>query len=182
MKKTHLKKLCANIFILFRPRSVELCFPDHVDGLVQERRNFIANALELRLSCSNPSMWFPLYKVHDLYVHENYIFLSITLHCWIHFLVIHHFSIVSLLRKLLYNLHCIIILTCSCLMCITCDTKNLFFFFNLIAEMHWFDEKIYNTMNVLIWARSGPVRCFIRDLISHWPKSMLSYKVMEHQD
>ena len=27
----------------------------HFDGLVQERRNFIANALELRLSCTNPS-------------------------------------------------------------------------------------------------------------------------------
>ena len=29
----------------------------HVDGLVQERRNSIANALELRLSCTNPSMY-----------------------------------------------------------------------------------------------------------------------------
>ena len=28
----------------------------HVGGLVQERRNSIANALELRLSCTNPSM------------------------------------------------------------------------------------------------------------------------------
>ena len=28
----------------------------HIDGLVQERRNSIANALELRLSCTNPSM------------------------------------------------------------------------------------------------------------------------------
>ena len=26
----------------------------HIDGLVQERRNSIANALELRLSCTNP--------------------------------------------------------------------------------------------------------------------------------
>ena len=26
----------------------------HIDGLVQERRNSIANALELRLSCANP--------------------------------------------------------------------------------------------------------------------------------
>ena len=26
----------------------------HLDGLVQERRNSIANALELRLSCTNP--------------------------------------------------------------------------------------------------------------------------------
>ena len=28
---------------------------DYFDGLVQERRNSIANALELRLSCTNPS-------------------------------------------------------------------------------------------------------------------------------
>ena len=26
----------------------------YIDGLVQERRNSIANALELRLSCTNP--------------------------------------------------------------------------------------------------------------------------------
>ena len=31
----------------------------HVNGLVQERRNSIANALELRLSCTNPLMWYP---------------------------------------------------------------------------------------------------------------------------
>ena len=28
----------------------------YIDGLVQERRNSIANALELHLSCTNPSM------------------------------------------------------------------------------------------------------------------------------
>ena len=28
-----------------------------IDGLVQERRNSISNALELRLSCTNPSKW-----------------------------------------------------------------------------------------------------------------------------
>ena len=27
----------------------------HINGLVQERRNSIASALELRLSCTNPS-------------------------------------------------------------------------------------------------------------------------------
>ena len=31
---------------------------NHVDGLVQERHNSIANALELHLSCTNPSMLF----------------------------------------------------------------------------------------------------------------------------
>ena len=30
----------------------------HTDGLVQERRNSIANALELHLSCTNPSIWY----------------------------------------------------------------------------------------------------------------------------
>ena len=29
----------------------------HIDGLVQERRNSSANTLELRLSCTNPSIW-----------------------------------------------------------------------------------------------------------------------------
>ena len=29
----------------------------HIDGLVQERCNSIANALELHLSFTNPSMW-----------------------------------------------------------------------------------------------------------------------------
>ena len=29
-----------------------------IDGLVQERRNSIANAMELGLSCTNPSVWF----------------------------------------------------------------------------------------------------------------------------
>ena len=28
-----------------------------IDGLMQEKRNSIANALELRLSCTNPSIW-----------------------------------------------------------------------------------------------------------------------------
>ena len=29
----------------------------HIDDLVQERRNFIANAVELRLPCINPSIY-----------------------------------------------------------------------------------------------------------------------------
>ena len=38
----------------------------HIDGLMEERRNSIANALELRLSCTNPSIWckeWPTYHV-----------------------------------------------------------------------------------------------------------------------
>ena len=34
----------------------------HFDGLVQERRNSIANALELRLSCINPSIYYPSFR------------------------------------------------------------------------------------------------------------------------
>ena len=35
---------------------VEFCI-ENIGGLVQERRNSIANALELPLSCTNLSMW-----------------------------------------------------------------------------------------------------------------------------
>ena len=40
--------------------------PDYINGLVQERRNSIADALELRLSCTNPSIWAlkPLGSIH----------------------------------------------------------------------------------------------------------------------
>ena len=36
---------------------------EHIDELVQERRNSIANALELRLSCTNPSTYTSFYIV-----------------------------------------------------------------------------------------------------------------------
>ena len=35
----------------------DLLYEIHIDGLLQERRNSIANALELSLSCINPSIW-----------------------------------------------------------------------------------------------------------------------------
>ena len=34
------------------------CFKLHIDGLVQERRNLSAFAMELRLSCSKPSLYY----------------------------------------------------------------------------------------------------------------------------
>ena len=37
--------------------SSEITMIDHIDGLVQERRNSIANTLELHLSCINPSIY-----------------------------------------------------------------------------------------------------------------------------
>ena len=46
IKHLQVVKLCQH-------RSAETRY----DGLVQERRNSIANALELRLSCTNPSIW-----------------------------------------------------------------------------------------------------------------------------
>ena len=50
-----------------------------VDGLAQERRNSIANTLELRLSCTNPSMW----RVAE---QQNTFILKLTLGLWeIHF-------------------------------------------------------------------------------------------------
>ena len=38
--------------------TLEICLNRavYIDGLVQERRNSIANTLELRLSCTNPSI------------------------------------------------------------------------------------------------------------------------------
>ena len=44
---------------------------DYIDGWVQERRNSIANALELRLSCTNPMtssdhLWLWLILIMDV--------------------------------------------------------------------------------------------------------------------
>ena len=44
------KWIDLNIFSVNEEKSLE-----YIDGLVQERRNSIADALELRLSCTNPS-------------------------------------------------------------------------------------------------------------------------------
>ena len=43
------------IFIDFNYHEVYAWYIHQFDGLLQERRNSIANALELRLSCTNPS-------------------------------------------------------------------------------------------------------------------------------
>ena len=50
-------------------------FSFHVDGLVQERRNSIANTLELRLSCTNPSMYRLFYTCFTMaYPNKDNIF------------------------------------------------------------------------------------------------------------
>ena len=63
---------------LCAPGAVELCcllsdsqWDIYIDGLMQERSNSIANALELRLSCTNPSIW--PHPVHP----KNYIHVSL---------------------------------------------------------------------------------------------------------
>ena len=38
----------------------------HIDGLVQERRNSIGISLELRLSCTNPSIWCHIISLDQL--------------------------------------------------------------------------------------------------------------------
>ena len=43
----------------------------HFDGLVQERRNSIANALELRLSCTNPSTYHHHQLSHRFHLHVS---------------------------------------------------------------------------------------------------------------
>ena len=49
---------CEYIFILAEVNSdLDDVSCLHIDGLVQERRNSIANALELRLPCTNPSIY-----------------------------------------------------------------------------------------------------------------------------
>ena len=40
-------------------------YNSHFDGLVQERHNSIANTLELRLSCTNPSILCSIFPSHD---------------------------------------------------------------------------------------------------------------------
>ena len=48
---------------------------DHIDGLVQERLNSIANALELHLSCTNPPIYFlpswASYLLHIVFILEE---------------------------------------------------------------------------------------------------------------
>ena len=48
----------------FAPGTEVLTDIVHIDGLVQERRNSIASAMELRLSCTNPLIWHKPYLCH----------------------------------------------------------------------------------------------------------------------
>ena len=42
-------------FVAIEASGLQFFVQPHINGLVQERRNSIANALELRTSCTNPS-------------------------------------------------------------------------------------------------------------------------------
>ena len=60
---------------------------DHIDKLVQERRNSNALAMELRLSYTNRSIWwFPCYNINfDRITEYYYIFWynALVLHKWL---------------------------------------------------------------------------------------------------
>ena len=43
-------------------------YKDKIDGLVQERSNSIANAMELRLSCTNPSRWTHNHLIFTMWI------------------------------------------------------------------------------------------------------------------
>ena len=50
---------CLLTQLILKSLSPDIKVARHIDWLVQERRNSIANALELRLSCTNPSIYSP---------------------------------------------------------------------------------------------------------------------------
>ena len=43
----------------------------HMDGLVQERHNSSALAMELRLSCTNPLIWYPMLLVGEIWRYHS---------------------------------------------------------------------------------------------------------------
>ena len=51
------------VFISIYIHTYRLYIHVYIDGLVQERSNSIANALELRLSCTNPSIYYPCLSI-----------------------------------------------------------------------------------------------------------------------
>ena len=58
------------------PEAMTIQFCDaYIDGLVQERRNSIANALELRLSCTNPSIYDTMASMSDRFFQSVLYFL-----------------------------------------------------------------------------------------------------------
>ena len=56
---------------MFKTTLLIRCYVNHIDGLVQERRNSIANVLELRLSWTNPSIWCWCWDVSKISMPNN---------------------------------------------------------------------------------------------------------------
>ena len=71
-------KLVANPDACEWDKEVGRWLVDQIHGLVQERRNSIANTLELHLSCSNLSMGKCKKDVTPLLTHWSYVFLALT--------------------------------------------------------------------------------------------------------
>ena len=69
------------------------CISYYIDGLVQERCNPIANALELHLSCTNPSVWTIFHLRLCMCKHMQAVLFT-SMHCGL---------------PPLYNMHCIIV-------------------------------------------------------------------------
>ena len=57
-------------FSYWRAASSHWNWQGHIDGLMQERRNSIAKALELRLSCTNLSLWCAVAVPSDTIVYQ----------------------------------------------------------------------------------------------------------------
>ena len=53
-----------------------LCTVSYIDGLVQERHNSSTLAMKIRLSCTNPSIYF-LASIYFFYISTMYIYLSL---------------------------------------------------------------------------------------------------------
>ena len=69
---------------------------DHVDGLVQERRNSSALAMELRLSSTNPSMWLCLTKGLAMFsAYWNYWHLSFIYKIIIRYVMLYNIILLS---------------------------------------------------------------------------------------
>ena len=71
-------------------------------GLVQERRNSIANALELRLSCTNPSMLWCHHGL-QLSISFGWWFLQVYCHLMRHFMVFYYYVYLSVNSYMGYN-------------------------------------------------------------------------------
>ena len=58
----------------------------YLDVLVQERRNSIANALELRLSCTDPSIWSSVSTIHlqMILINTIHIYVCVWVETWEH--------------------------------------------------------------------------------------------------